>query len=292
MEISFNAASRFLQRLAVPSFPEAYERLVALARVGNLVEAFKQCFPEKWPEVGRLDLHEMDGDRLLTLQQTAISAVAALFPIQEDYMDTLVQENEPLQIHPDSCGFAWDDEWLDEVLQDPSQLPPGSDLAMFFKMLWIITTQFGAEDGRQVWEKMQEHFAYPCDLPKIAENVRARDFDWDVYYDLLESEALGQFRRAIDVALCDTGNLFLDTTPEDYGYGNLQIPEFTADNILELKQVWAEAEGWLADYEACCALVQADPEIYPRLARLWEQACRMVGPKPAKTLMEVFGENI
>lgn len=289
MEVTFNTASRFLERLAVPSFPKAHDRLSALVRVGNLVEAFKTCFPEKWPEVGRLGLHELNGDQLLALQQAAISAVAALFPVQEDYMEMLVQDDEPLQIHPEACGFAWDDEWLSEVFQDPAQLLPESDLAMFFKVLWIATTQFSAEGGQQVWEMMRAHFGYPCDLPSLDQNLRAWDFQWEEFYRLLESEGLGQFRRALDVALCDTDNLFLDTTPEDYGYGNLQIPDFTAENILELKKIWVEAEEWLADYEVCRALVQADPSIYARLANIWERTCKAKAAlAPARTLVEVF----
>ena len=289
MEVTFNTASRFLERLAVPSFPKAHDQLSALVRLGNLVDAFKTCFPEKWPDVGRLGLHELNGDQLLALQQAAISAVAALFPIQEDYMEMLVQDDEPLHIHPEACGFAWDDEWLSEVFQDPSQLLPESDLAMFFKVLWIATTQFGHEAGQQLWETMQGYFGYPCELPQMNENLRARDFQWEDFYRLLESEGLGQFRRALDVALCDTDNLFLDTTPEDYGYGIMQIPDFTAENILELKKIWVEAEEWLADYEACRALVQADPSIYTRLANIWERTCEAkASPAPAKTLVEVF----
>ena len=289
MEISFNAASRFLQRLAVPDFPQVHDRLVALVRTGSIVEAFRTCFPEKWPPVGSLGLHDLDGDNLLTLQHAAIAAVAALFPVQEDYMDMLVDDDEPLQLHPDSCGFAWDDEWLTQVFEDPSEVPSDSSLAMFFKLLWIIATQFGEEAGRQVWDKMQTHFGWPCDLPRIGENVRARDFQWEALYAMLDAEGLGAFKRAIDVALCDTDNLFLDTSPDDYGYGVMQIPDFIAENILELKKIWAEAEAWLADYEACRALVEADPTIYSRLACIWEQVCKLEAhPQPPKTLVEVF----
>lgn len=289
MEAAFTTASRFLQRLAIPAFPQAHDRLVALLRTANLLDAFQTCFPDKRPEVSRLGLHDMDEGQLLVLQQNAISAVGALFPIQEDYMDMLAQDDGTLQIHPESCGFAWDDEWMCQVLQDPTELTPDSDLAMFFKLLWIITTQFDEEDGRQVWERMQAHFGYPCDYPEIDGKVRSWDFRWEAFHDLLESEGLGMFWRAINVALCDTHNLFLDTTPDDYGYGNTEIPDFTTANILELKKIWAEAEGWLADYEACRALVQQEPEIYTRLACLWGQVCRLkTEPQPAKTLTEVF----
>ena len=291
METTFNTANRFLQRLAIPSFSRAHDQLVALLRAANLVDAFQSCFPEKWPEVGSLGLHDLDDDQLLTLQQTAISAVGTLFPIQEDYMDMLVQEDELLQIYPESCGFAWDDEWMCQVIQDPSELQPGSDLAMFFKLLWIVTTQFGEEDGRQVWQSMQAHFGYPCGYPDTDGDVPSKDFRWEVFHDLLEAEGLGLFWRAINVALCDTGNLFLDTTPDDYGYGNTQIPDFTAENILELKNIWAEAEQWLANYEACRALVQADPGIYTSLVDIWKRAC-VTRSEPARTLLEVFGEDV
>lgn len=122
MEAAFTTASRFLQRLAIPTFPQAHDRLVALLRTANLLDAFQTCFPDKRPEVSRLGLHDMDDGQLLVLQQNAISAVGALFPIQEDYMDMLAQDDGTLQIHPESCGFAWDDEWMCQVLQDPTEL--------------------------------------------------------------------------------------------------------------------------------------------------------------------------
>ncbi len=289
MELTFNTASRCLQRLALPHFPLAHDRLAALVRAGNLVDAFKNCFPEKWKEVGSLGLHDLDGERLLELQKSAISALGDLFPVQEDYMDMLIQEHEGLQIHPETCGFAWDDEWFNEILQDPSELPTDSALAMFFKVLWVAATQLGREFGLEVWERAQEHFGYPCALPQFGENVRARDFDWDRFYDLLEAHDLGQFRRAVDVALCDTGNLFLDTSPDSYSYGMQETPDFTTNNILELKKIWAEAEGWLANYNACNELACADPAYFTRLAEIWEQACASKAlPAPPKTLIEVF----
>jgi hypothetical protein len=207
-------------------------------------------------------------------------------------METLVEEGEPLQLHPDFCGFAWDDEWLSEVLQNPSELSQGCDLAMFFKMLWLITSQFGQEDGQRLWEDVRGHFGYPCACANVGENVRARDFNWQAFYDLLETHNLGRFRRALDVALCDTGNLFLDTSPDDYGYGLIEIPDFSAHNVLELRRLWQEAEGWLADYQACRALVLDDPGLYIRLVELWEQVCRsQPRTNRPKTLCELYLEK-
>ena len=289
MDATFAQASRFLERLALPSFPKAHDRLLNLARAGNIVDAFRQCFPEKWtPSASGLGLHDLQPERLLALQEAAIAAVAGLFPVQEDYMDMLIHDNEPLVLHPDSCGFAWDDEWLNEIFQDPSQLLPGSDLAMFFKLLWILTTQFGEEDGQETWERMRAHFGYPCDFPHVGEHVHARTFDWDHFYDLLDACGLGDFRRAIDVSLCDTGNVFLDASPDEYGYGVVEIPDFTVANIRELQRLWAEAESWLEDYEACRARVISDPSIYTQVARLWEQACQPPHPARPRTLLELF----
>jgi hypothetical protein len=292
MDTTFDTASRVLQRLAVPAYPEVHDRLVGLVRIGQIVEAFKQCFPEKLPRIGKLSLLEVDDGKLFELQQAAISAVAALFPVLEDYMEMVLEEDEPLRIHPDSCGFAWDDEWLSEVFQDPSQLAPDTDLAMFFKTLWIATTQFGAEDGRHLWETMRDHFGYPCEMPEVGKTVYARDFNWQALSELLEQAGLGEFKRVIDLALCDTGNLFLDTNPDEYGYGTVAIPDFTAENIQELSQLWREAEQWLADYAQCRKQVLAEPEIYARLAHIWESAWRtQSSPGQQKTLFEVFGEG-
>jgi hypothetical protein len=290
MDITFNTVSRCLQRLTLPRFPQAHDRLVALVRAGGIVEAFKNCFPEKWTDVGPLGLLDMNSGRLLEMQLAAISAVGELFPVQEDYMDMLVQDDEPLQIHPESCGFAWDDEWLNEVLLDPSNLQTDSALALFFKVLWLASTQFGCESGLEAWERAREHFGYPCNLPRLWAGRQKLEFDWPAFCALLEVQGLGRFIRAANVALCDTGNLFLDTSPEEYGYNLVEVPDFTTNNILELKRIWAEAEGWLADYKACNELAQADPAIYTRLAAIWGQACK---PKtaPAKTLMEVFSQE-
>jgi hypothetical protein len=289
MDITFDTASRFLLRLAVPSYPEIHERLVGLVRVGQILDAFKHCFPGKLPNPSPLTLLDLDGGRLLEIQQAAISAVAALFPVMEDYMDSLVQEDEPLRIHPDSCGFAWDDEYLTEIFENPTDLAPDTDLAMFFKTLWIASTQFGAEEGRRLWNTMQKRFGYPCKLPKVPADLMARNFNWEKVYALLEKDGLGEFKRVIDLALCDTDNLFLDVNSEEYGYGTVEIPDFTAENILELSAVWAEAQEWLADYEHCRQLVLADPQIYARLAKIWEQACKTTPKaKSPKTLIEIF----
>jgi hypothetical protein len=274
MDITFNTASRFIQRLVLPSFPQAHDRLVALVRAGNIVDAFKTCFPQKWKVVGSLGLHDMDGERLLEMQLAAISAVSELFPVQEDYMDMLAHDDEPLQIHTESCGFAWDGEWFNEVLLDPSQLQPDSALGMFFKVLWGASTQFGRESGLETWERAQAHFGYPCELPRLWAGRQKLEFNWLAFCKLLEAEGLGRFIRAANVALCNTGNLFLDTSPEEYGYNMVEIPDFTTNNILELKRLWAEAEGWLADYKACNELAQADPALYSRLAGIWGHACQ------------------
>lgn len=291
MDINFLTASRFLQRLAVPSFPQAYGRLVELVRVWNMVDAFKTCFPEKWPQqLDSLRLRDLDAERLLILHQAAIPALNGLFPVREDYMDEIVNEDEhePLQIYPELCGYAWDDEWMSQILEDPSELSPDCALALFFKLLWLITNYFDEEEGRQVWEKGRAHFGYPCDMPGVAK-IRNRDFQWERLHELLEAEGLGQFWRASQVALCDTDNLFLDASPDDYGYGSVEIPDFTAHNVLELKKLWAEAEAWLADYEACRKMVEADPGIYIRLTELWKQVCEISAtPQPAQTLVEIF----
>ena len=293
MDLTFNTASRCLQRLALPRFPQAHDRLVALARVGNIVDAFKNCFPEKWKDVGSLGLFDMDGGRLLEIQLAAIAAVGEIFPVQEDYMDMLVHDDEPLQIHAESCGYAWDDEWLNEVLLDPSNLQPADSLAMFFKVLWIASTQFGRESGLEAWERAQAHFGWPCELPQVWAGKNKLEFDWPLFCELLAAEGMERFARAFDVALCDTDNLFLDASPEEYGYNLVEIPDFTTNNILELKKLWGEAEEWLKDYNACNELAQANPSIYTRLAEIWRQACKSEATDPSpKTLVEVFsGEN-
>ncbi len=277
MDTTFETANSFLQRLAVPAFPEAHDRLVGFVRIGRIVEAFKECFPEKMPNVGALNLFDLDGEKAYALQDAAIRAVAALFPVLDDYMDTLVQEGEPLCIHPDSCGYAWDEEWLSEAFQNPENLQAESALAMFFKTIWIATTQFGREEGLSLWNTMQEYFGYPCEMPEVGD-VYARDFNWPLVYELLDQDGLGDFRNVISLALCDTGNLFLDTSAEDYGYGTVEIPDFTAENIKTLSQLWAEATPLLAQYEACLLRVSEDPGIYARLARIWETACRVPLP--------------
>ena len=136
---------------------------------------------------------------------------------------------------------------------------------------------------------MQKRFSYPCKLPKVPADLMARNFNWEKVYALLDHNGLGEFKRAIDLALCDTGNLFLDVNSEEYGYGRVEIPDFTAENILELSAVWDEAQEWLADYEHCRQLVLADPQIYTRLAKIWEKACKtQTCAKQPKTLLEVF----
>ena len=291
MDATFEMASRFLQQRAIPSFPEAHDRLIGFVRMAGIIEAFKECFPEKMPQVGVLNLSDLDGEKGFALQDAAIQAVAALFPVLDDHMDMLVQEGEPLYIYPDSCGYAWDDEWLSEVFQDPSDLPVDSALAMFFKTIWIATVQFGKEAGCELWNTIQAHFGYPCEFPEIG-NVSARNFNWPLVYELLDQEGLGDFRNAINLALCDTGNLFLDASPDDYGYGTVQIPDFTAENIKALKELWKEAKTSLAHYEACVKRVTETPHIYARLAQIWETACcAQPEPDPPKTLTEVFSDQ-
>lgn len=211
------------------------------------------------------------------LQQLSVPA----FP---EAHDMLVQEGEPLCIYPDSCGYAWDDEWLNEIFQNPDNLQAESGLAMFFKTIWIATTQFGREDGHHLWNNIQGHFGYPCELPDIGD-VTIRDFNWSLVYELLKQDGLGDFRNVINLALCDTGNLFLDASPDDYGYGTVQTPDFTAENIMALRELWREAEKLLAEYETCLLRVSKDPAIYARLAQIWETACRApLPPDPPKTL--------
>jgi hypothetical protein len=288
MDATFETASRFLQQRSIPAFPDAHDRLVGFVRMGRIVEAFKECFPEKMPDTGPLDLSDLDGEKAFALQEAAIQAVAALFPVLDETMDTLLQEGEPLYIHPDSCGYAWDDEWLSELFQNPDDLPADSALAMFFKTIWIATMQFRREDGRSLWDSIQGHFGYPCDMPEVG-NVYARDFNWPLLHELLDQNDLGDFKTAIKLALCDTGNIFLDASPDDYGYGTTDIPDFTAENIKTLRELWQEAEKLLAEYEQCRLRVIEDPQIYARLAQTWESACRTpLQPDPPKTLAEVF----
>lgn len=288
MEVDFDLASRTLRRLALPPFPAAANVLAGLVRTAHILDAFRQCFPEKTPDTGPLCLFDLDGERLLALQQEAIAAVSRLFPVLDEHMDMLVQEGEPLTLHPDSCGFAWDDEWLNEIYRDPSQLPPDSDLAMFFKTLWIASTQFSLEGGQWLWEAVQGRFDYPCNLPEV--DIRPGDFNWEAFFILLEGEKLGDFQRAVRVSLCDTGNPFLDVTPEEYGCGMVELPDFTTENIQELQRLWAEAEAWLAGYERCRERVLADPGLYTRLAELWKLAwAAHSSPAKKQTLIEIPG---
>ena len=280
MDATFETAHHFVQRFSVPAFPQAHDRLVGLIRIGRIVEAFKECFPAKMPQVGSLRLSDLDGEKALALQQAAVEAVAALFPVLDDYMDTLVNEGEPLYIHPDSCGYAWDDEWLSEVFQNPDGLTVECDLAMFFKTIWVATMQVGGDDGHALWENIQSHFGYPCDMPEVSGDLYARDFNWSLLYELLDENDLGDFKTAIKLALCNTDNIFLDASPDDYGYGSLEMPDFTTENIQTLQELWQEAEKWLAVYTQCRQRVLDDPQIYARLAQIWQSACRV--PRPSE----------
>jgi hypothetical protein len=64
----------------MPSFPQAHNRLVCLDRVANILDAFRQCFPDKNPVTDRLTVHDLDDGRLLAIQKAAITAAAGLFP--------------------------------------------------------------------------------------------------------------------------------------------------------------------------------------------------------------------
>ena len=103
-----------------------------------------------------------------------------------------------------------------------------------------------------ILSKRFNHSGYLYKMPKVRDDVRARDFDRPlVVHRLLEKKGLGVFKRIIYRVLCNTGDLFLDVTLEEYGYGNVEIPNFTAENTLELSELWVEAQTWPADYEHC-----------------------------------------
>ena len=61
MDATFDTASRFLQRLALPSYPKIHDRLVGLVRVGQILDAFNQCFPAKLLNPGALTLLDQVG---------------------------------------------------------------------------------------------------------------------------------------------------------------------------------------------------------------------------------------
>lgn len=208
-------------------------------------------------------------------------------------METLCDEGEPLEISLHACGYAWDDEWLEEILEDPTQLEDNDDLAAFIKVLWMISVHFGEVEGRKMWNTMQKRFGYPCKMPKYSKGLNSTSFNWPYLFETLKKADLGEFERAFNLALCDTGNPFLDICQEEYDADPWNDKEFTSENIHSLKTEWAEAQIWLADYEKCRQCVVADPTIYARLVCVWEKASKhKLPPVPPKTLSEIFMEDI
>jgi len=103
------------------------------------IDAVRSVFPDKPLPGGRLTIRDpADAEAWVQVTDAAVSRVARLFPVMEDFMTELLAEGEPLRIYPDHAGFSWTWDDMDELLRDPASWADNVDLAAFFKVLWIM----------------------------------------------------------------------------------------------------------------------------------------------------------
>jgi hypothetical protein len=197
---------------------------------------------------------------------------------------------------------------MDELLRDPASWADNVDLAAFFKVLWVMV-DWDEQGGRNAWDVLQTRFGWPGRCPEVGD-VTNREFDFKHYSRLLKGARLELFDHILEIALCSTGNLFLDMGPDEWDAGMIEPYPYAREKINELRKEWDEAEVRLKEYDQARELVAADPTIYARLAELWEQACRKselkrtkvrivsaadfengITPEGGRPLAEVFAEG-
>jgi hypothetical protein len=254
-------------------YPESRGALSWLEAMLQVYRAYKKLHPHTYAEeLGLLDIGQKTIQEILAernkedypLGGLVLNLLARLFPIDEDivYEDMYQGEGDgfpAIWIFPQYYTFLYDD--IEDMIQNPEDAGPGLSPILFFIL-------FDQQFGKETWDTFKDHFGWPVDYIEAP--------DRDSYLDngalarLFRKNGLAPFYDLFMACAYATGNPFIDFDE----YGNDRQWDLTLKNILFLKRQWELAQPILENCKEAERMVEEDPKVLIKVAKIICQSFR------------------
>ena len=240
----------------------AIEHLGALLGRTDILQLYQQFFPGKYR------------------QSTASTRCAhphsgGHSPREQEFFDLVRQRLFPIA---ELC-FDDDQERLDCIPVDTQALDPEG--LQDWKKTWQVL--FGLVQGSFAevdWNDIQAFLPQGAELPVFVTRRAQFTVDWKRFFRRARRSDphLKHIRAACECAGFETGNVWLDTTPDLLSYS--ELPDWDADTLEWLADEWRKAKPIIRGANATADWLEADPTRLAALIRLWNGCVTAKEEKP------------
>jgi hypothetical protein len=282
--VEFGRAAMWLRGLQLPNFDAARFGVETAQMNLRLAEVLRGLEPEVYEEVRRdgLEILQVNGNELTRLQQAAMEATQELFPLAWTMVDEpLNYEGGELPLWFEPQGVAlMEDDWTEIFNCDEKEVEQWRFVAFIKALDWI--------DSRGVWDELVEHFGWPVRMPAwFGKKVEYLDFERCC--EELKQAGLGSVATTSRAVVRETGNIFLDYSPEAWD----GVMPFTLENVRKLEKRWGEAQVLLDEIEQAKQMAEKDAGVYQRVLDIYERCIVYYDPaKKPRTLVDMWAFDL
>jgi hypothetical protein len=258
MTVSFQDARKGLMQFEMCGFGFARSTMASLKHIFTIYRAIYETYPGKYKKMlkslGNMQIECVESGRDLDhLRSEIIDVLASLFPVNEDWMFEVMQEDEDALV-PEAIGpyMIWDD--FEEFINEPENWnnSPYWSLMMFLTCVDHIDYL----DLDEQWAKIKKYFGWPeidvqplpdedyIDMRKFRKQLAARGLDGK------------GFDLAQQMVWRDTGNYFYDFEPENEPYACMDL-----DIIKELIKQGRQASQMAERIQPAVKMIEEDNTI-------------------------------
>ena len=264
--------------LFIPA-PEAIQRLKAIQATYWMIDA-RAAIEHLGALLGRTDLLQLyqqffPGKYRRSQASTRCEPPDGYSPREQEFFNLVRERLFPIA---ELC-FEEDEERLDFIPVETQALDPEG--LQDWKLTWQVL--FGLVQGAFAevnWNDVQAFLPAGADLPVFVARRAECTVDWKRVFRRAARSGphLKHIRASFDCAAFETGNVWLDTTPDMLAYS--ELPDWNADEIAWLAIEWRKAKPILRRANAVVDWLDAVPSRLAALIRLWN---RCTSAKEAKT---------
>jgi hypothetical protein len=274
MTISFQDARKGLMQFEMCGFPFARSTMGCLKHIFTIYRAIYETYPRKYKKMlkslGDLQIEcAQSGRDLDHLRSETIDVLAGLFPVNEDWMFEVMQEDEDALV-PEAIGPYMISDDFDEFINEPGNW---SD-SPYWSLMMFLTCVDHCDylDLDEQWARIRKHFGWPeIDVKPLPDE----DYiDIRKFQKQLAVRGLGDkgFDLAQQMVWRDTGNYFYDFEPESEPYACMDL-----ETIKELIKEGREAFQMAKRIEPAVKMVEEDNTI---LRVVYEAYLASATPRP------------